>query len=495
MPLAAGTRLGPYEILLPLGAGGMGEVYKARDTRLDRLVAIKILPSADPELRQRFEREAKAVAALSHPNICLLHDVGHQHGIDFLVIEYLEGETLADRLKEGPLAHDVMCDLAVQIADALDTAHAAHVVHRDLKPQNVIITKRGQAKVLDFGLAKIGSATGQGGSPDSSDAPTRFAATQLTSPGSTLGTVAYMSPEQARGEQTDVRTDIFSFGAMLYEMATGRPAFPGRTPAIVFDEILNKAPVSSAVVNPEVVPDVDRVIVKALEKNRDARYQTAADLRRDLERARDSRRQPRKNDGPQAFRRVTRRRSFRLAALTAAAVLLVVVLIANRERFLPLAAVDSIDSIAVLPFVNASGTPDADYLSDGISGTLTNNLARVGGLRVIPRTLSARYKNGATDPAQAGRELNARAVVTGRVVQRGDQLIIQAELIDVASVSQLWGDQFERPLADVVSVQAEISRAIADNLRLRLTPDDRQNLTAGAPRDAMAYQLYLRGQY
>src|SRR5438132_3301393 len=242
MSLLPGTRLGPYEIVSSLGAGGMGEVYKATDTRLDRTVAVKILPSTDPERRRRFAREAKAIAALSHPHICVLHDVGEQapvggadSPIDFIVIEYLEGESLADRLKAGPLPADVLLELAIQIAGALEAAHRANIVHRDLKPQNVVITTRGQAKVLDFGLAKLGA-------DPPADGATVLAEGTLTNPGTALGTVAYMSPEQARGDETDARTDIFSFGAVLYEMATGRPPFAGRTSAVNVDQLLNRTP-------------------------------------------------------------------------------------------------------------------------------------------------------------------------------------------------------------------------------------------------------------
>ena len=499
MPLTAGARLGPYQIAGPLGAGGMGEVYKAFDTRLDRAVAIKILPSTDPARRQRFEREAKAIAALSHPNICTLHDVGHADGTDFLVVEYLEGETLADRLKRGPLAPAALVELAVQMADALDTAHAARIIHRDLKPLNVFVTKRGQAKVLDFGLAKIDRA-GADASAIGSDSPTLGVDPQLTGPGSALGTVAYMSPEQARGDDTDHRTDIFSFGAMLYEMATGHPAFPGRTTAVVFDEILNKTSAPPRSLNAELPPDLERIIIKALEKDREQRHQSAADMRRDLQRVQSGvaiRPAPRPAgaDDPGRSPRFWPRQGIRAAMVAAAGVLVVTGVLAWRAWVAPTSAGGPIDSVAVLPFANAGGTADADYLAEGISGTLTNNLTQVRGLRVIPRTLAARYKNQTVDPSQAGRDLNARAVVTGRVVQRGDQLVIEAELIDAVSVAQLWGDRFDRPLADVLSVQADISKAIADNLRLHLTREDEQGLTAGAPRDGVAYQLYLRGQF
>ena len=483
MAVASGTRLGPYEVVGPLGAGGMGEVYRARDTRLDRIVAIKILPSGDPDRRERFAREAKAIAALSHPNICVLHDVGQESGIEFLVIEYLEGETLADRLKEGPLPAEMLLKLATEIADALESAHAATIVHRDLKPANIFITRRGQAKVLDFGLAKLARPRGE--AADLTSLPTMHADRQLTGTGSTLGTVAYMSPEQARGEDTDERSDIFSFGATLYEMATGQPAFPGRTTAVVFDEILNRTPVAATKVNAAVPVGLEAVIGRALEKDRGRRYQTAAELHQDLEALR--------RGAPAVPARTSSRPAAgRLGALAAAAVLLGLLAWwfgAGRPAGGP------IESIAVLPFVNASGNADADYLSQGIADTLTNNLTQIKGLRVVPRTLAAKYRNLAVDPREAGRDLNARAIVTGRVVQRGDRLTIQAELIDAESVAQLWGDQFDRSLADVLSMQAEISRAIADNLRRQLTLEDEAGLTASAARDPVAYQLYLRARH
>jgi eukaryotic-like serine/threonine-protein kinase len=494
VPLDPGTRLGPYEIVASLGTGGMGEVYRARDTRLDRTVAVKILPSADPDRRHRFEREAKAIAALSHPNICMLHDVGHQDGTDFLVVEYLEGETLADRLARGPLPEDVLVDLGIQIADALETAHASRIIHRDLKPSNVFVTKRGQAKVLDFGLAKIAAPPA---GAENADLPTVLAEARLTDAGSALGTVAYMSPEQARGDDVDHRTDVFSFGVVLYEMATGQPAFAGRTTAVIFDEILNKRPAPPSTLNRTLRSDIDGIIARALAKNPGDRYQSAGELGRDLAQARHDL----SLDGTSSARirrsatRIAPRRQVLIALAIVASIALGVAALISRDPRATTVADGPIDSIAVLPFVNASGTEDADYLSEGIAGTLTNNLAQIEGLRVIPRTLAARYKTQTVDPAQAGRDLNARAVVTGRVIQRGDRLTVQAELIDVAKVAQLWGEQFNRPLADVLTVQADISKAIADNLRLRLTTEDEKGLLAHTPTSAVAYQLYLRGQY
>jgi TolB-like protein/Tfp pilus assembly protein PilF len=475
----------------------MGEVYKARDTRLDRTVAIKILPSADPDRRARFAREAKAIAALSHPHICVLHDVGVQdlssdpaRSVDFIVMEYLEGETLADRLRAGPLAPDALLDLSLQIVGALEAAHAADVVHRDLKPHNIIVTARGQAKVLDFGLAKrIAAAPGDA---EASIEETR-AAEGLTNPGTAMGTVAYMAPEQARGEGTDARSDIFSFGAVLYEMATGQPAFPGRTTAVIVDGVLNRTPAAARSINPDCPAALEAVIARALEKDPALRYQRASEVRADLERIRSGVNAATPTP-PSAVRADKSRRRLLIGAAVVIPIV-VVALIGGRRWIWPAADAGQIDSIAVLPFVNGSGTSDADYLSDGIAETLTNSLTKVRGLRVVPRTLAAKYKGGSVDPHDAGVALNARAVVTGRVMQRGDRLTVQAELIDVAGIAQLWGDQFDRPLVDVLVIQADISKAIADGLRLHLSREDERKLTADAPADAVAYQLYLKGRH
>jgi TolB-like protein/tRNA A-37 threonylcarbamoyl transferase component Bud32/Tfp pilus assembly protein PilF len=492
MPLKETARLGPYEIVAPLGAGGMGEVYRARDTRLDRIVAIKVLPahlSSDSTVRERFEREARIISQLTHPHICTLHDVGRHEDVDYLVMELLEGETLADRLKAGALPLDVLLELAVHVADALDAAHGAHVIHRDLKPQNIFVTKRGQAKVLDFGVAKLSDA--ETADDDNAAQPTVLAARALTGAGTAIGTVAYMSPEQARGEPLDATSDIFSFGAVLYEMATGQPAFSGRTSAVIIDALLNKTPERISASNAEAPLELERIIGRALAKNRRERYQHASELRSDLERLKLDR-----LSGAVVARGSSPWARWRTSVALAAGVIgLVAIGWTLTQRMTAIPTSGPIDSIAVLPFVNASGTADADYLSDGLAETLTNSLTRVRGLRVIPRTLAARYRNATVDPREAGAALNARAIVTGRVTQRGDRLMVQAELIDAATVAQLWGDQFDRPLADVLTVQADISKAIADNLRLHLTTEDEQDLTAGAPKNAVAYQLYLKGRY
>jgi serine/threonine protein kinase/Tfp pilus assembly protein PilF len=512
----------------------MGEVYRARDTRLERTVAIKVLPahlSSDPDRRERFDREARAISSLNHPHICTLHDIGHQDGTSYLVMEFLEGETLADRLSKGPLPIDHVLRYAIEIADALDAAHAAAIVHRDLKPANIFVTKRGQTKVLDFGLAKLATDNRAAALTADENAATLDDA-RLTSPGTAVGTVAYMSPEQARGENLDAQSDLFSFGVVLYEMATGCPAFKGRTTAVIFSEILNKAPTAPKRLNPEVPPKLDEIIDRCLEKDRELRYHSAADIRADLKRLQrdidsgraltpsrtpvdergapsdvppqaispsDSRgplgpAEPQKSSDAALVIGIVARHKTGIVVTAVVLVLLVTGLIGGR-MWLSRGSGGPIDSIAVLPFVNGSGSPDADYLSDGLADTITNSLSQIHSLRVVPRTLVARYKNQTVDPRQAARDLNVRAIVTGRVVQRGDQVSVQAEMIDAANVAQLWGDHFDRRVADMMNVQTDISKAIAENLRLRLTSDDHKVMVAGTTQNAEAYQLYLKGQY
>jgi TolB-like protein/Tfp pilus assembly protein PilF len=476
----------------------MGEVYRARDPRLNRLVAIKVLPdttASDPERRARFEREAQTIAALNHPNIVTIHSVEEADGVLFLTMELIDGRSLSDVMVKGGLPLTQILMLAIPLADAICAAHQKGITHRDLKPANVMVTTDGRVKVLDFGLAKLMEATlrvaGLSGMPTG----------VLTGEGCVVGTVAYMSPEQAEGKTIDPRSDIFSLGTVLYELATGERPFSGDTNVAVISSIIKDTPRAATDVNLTLPREVDRIIKRCLAKDPTRRYQSAIDLRNDLEELKreyesgELQTSPRDRSGTGTRSgRLARHRAGLLA--TAGVVLLLVIgLIAGRFWLNRAAVGGAIDSIAVLPFVNASGSADADYLSEGLADTVTNSLAQIRTLRVVPRTLVARYKGQPADPRQAGRDLNVRAVVTGRVAQRGDRLTVQAELIDVGSVAQLWGEQFDRRLVDVLSMQAEISKAIAENLRLRLTTEDVKSLGVGATRDAEAYQLYLKGRY
>ena len=444
MSLLPGTRLGRYEIIGPLGAGGMGEVYRARDTRLEREVAVKVLPahlSEDPRSLARFEREAKAVAALSHPNILALFDVGADHGISYAVTELLEGETLRSRLMHSAVSWRKTVEAGAAIADGLSAAHSKGITHRDLKPENLFLTSDGRVKILDFGLAQW-SRTGSPGEQ----------AQLLTAsePGSIVGTVGYMSPEQVRGDSVDATTDIFSLGCVLYEMIAGRRAFGRRTAAEAMAAILKEEP--PALWGPEnpVPPELDRLLAHCLEKNPGERFQSARDL---------------------AFR--------------------------FREILGPHdpGPGKALDSLAVLPFVNASGDPDADYFSDGITESIINNLSQLGRLRVTARTTVFRYKGREAEPQAAGRELHVRAILTGKVLHRGDHLRIQVDLVDVADGSQLWGQRYHRQVSDIFEIEEEIAREISETLRVRLTSEEQKRLARRPTESTEAYQLYLKGRY
>ncbi len=472
MPLTPGTGLGPYEILAPLGTGGMGEVYRARDSRLDRDVAIKILPERlahDPQALTRFERESKAVAALSHPNILAIYDIGSETGITYAVTELLEGETLRSRLSRGALDWRKAVEFGIAIADGLSAAHAKGIIHRDLKPENIFVTEDGRVKILDFGLARSTAAS----TAEKAEAQT------VTEEGVILGTVGYMSPEQVRGAPADARSDIFSLGCVLYEMIAGKRAFSRETSAQTMAAILEVQPAEFSTRGKQIPPGLENVIAHCLEKNPQERFHSAHDLALAL----------RGTLGGSQTRK-------QLPVRWIAACLAVIALAAAVYWFASRASrATPIDSLAVMPFVNVGADPNTEYLSDGITENLINNLSQLPKLRVVPRTLVLSYKGKEMDPRKVGRDLNVRAILTGRVVQRGDSLNIQTELVDVGEVAQLWGQQYNRKFTEILAVQEEIAKRVSEKLHLRTTSEEQQRLAKRSTENAEAYQLYLKGRY
>ncbi len=520
--LQVSKNFGHYKIIKTLGTGGMGEVYLANDTKLDRRVAIKILKwefSRDETNLGRFVQEAKAASGLNHPNILVIHEIGESRDARYIVSEFIDGKTLREIIRESPMNLSEALDIAIQTAGALTAAHGAHIVHRDIKPENIMVRPDGYVKILDFGLAKLIEQKNRSliGLEDET------AKQNNTAKGVILGTIAYMSPEQARAEQVDERTDIFSFGILMYEMIAGRVPFTGDSMPEAFANLINKEPPPLSRFESDVPSELQRIVAKMLRKNKDERYQTMKGLLADLRELKENlafeeklNRSTSPNDEKETRHLVAHTEDFekkptaagenftvqikRRKAISIAALIVLLICAAGisyyylNEKKIPLGK-DEKTSIAVLPFTNAAQDPNAEYLSDGIGESLINRLSQLSGLKVMSGSSVFRYKGKEQDAQRVGNELNVQAVLTGSVKQIGDQLIINVSLDDTQDNHHIWGEQYVRKFADVLAVQSEIAQEVATNLRLKLTGTDERQFAKRYTDNVEAYQLYLKGLY